>query len=388
MKTEARPAAGAAGDAELSAEAVTLSRAQWSVSVIIPAFNAQATLAACLESLLAQTRPADEIIVVDDASTDGTAEIASRYPVTVIRLAVNSGPGVARNEGAKVARGRLFAFTDSDCVAPPDWLERMCAALSDPGVVAVTGGYANSAAPGFLPGLQHELLRRRQAELPSEIASTITSNLVCRADAFAGVGGFPVYYCGRGSSRAVWGNEDEELGMLLALKGGRIRWLQDVGVAHHFRADLRGFLRQQRFYAEVILMSHLRFAALWRLQSNYSRGRGALHVVLAAAVGAGSVLSGFSILLAPSAATDFARVILYALTGLSALAWLSLPIPTIRHLARRGQTPLSLCGAFGVLLLIDFAWLMGLARGLLRSLRGFHGADGYGAAFDAARTAR
>lgn len=363
-----------------AADAATNAVGQWNISVIVPAFNAQATLAPCLESLFAQTLRAFEIIVVDDASTDGTRETARRFPVKLLRLEANSGPGVARNEGAKAACGAVLAFTDSDCVAPPDWLERMAAALSEPDVVAATGGYSGSAAPGFLPRLQQQLLQQRQSRLPAEIASTITSNLLCRADAFASVGGFPVYYCGRRSNRPVWGNEDEELGMLLALRGGRIRWLKDVGVAHHFRPGLGDFLRQQRFYAEAILMSHLHFSSLWALQSNYSRGDGALHVLLAAATAAGALLTAMSLLFEPSASARLGHGILLALTGLCALAWLSLPIPAVRDLARRGEAPLALAGAYGVMLLVDFAWMAGLSRGLVRSLQGFRSADPQGAA--------
>ena len=92
--------------------------ARRTISVIVPAYNSEATIGACLQSLLAQSRAPDEIVVVDDGSRDGTVDIVSKYPVRLVRLARNAGPGVARNEGAKVASGDILAFTDSDCVAP------------------------------------------------------------------------------------------------------------------------------------------------------------------------------------------------------------------------------------------------------------------------------
>jgi glycosyltransferase involved in cell wall biosynthesis len=91
------------------------------ISVIIPAYNREAYVADAIESAVAQTCPPDEIIVVDDGSTDRTAEIARSYGKQVRCISQeNQGTGVARNTGLKEARGSLIAFLDSDDV----WLER------------------------------------------------------------------------------------------------------------------------------------------------------------------------------------------------------------------------------------------------------------------------
>ncbi|HBJ34691.1 MAG TPA: hypothetical protein DDZ51_08000 [Planctomycetaceae bacterium] len=89
-----------------------------SISVIIPAYNRAQLLPATLRSLIHQTVPADEIIVVDDGSTDGTAEVAESFgnPVRVIRQA-NAGPGAARNRGFAESTGEFIHFFDSDDVA-------------------------------------------------------------------------------------------------------------------------------------------------------------------------------------------------------------------------------------------------------------------------------
>src|SRR5947207_2420802 len=95
------------------------------LSVVIPTYNARATIAACLESLAAEGVPsADaEAIVADDASTDGTADlVAGRFPgVRTIRLERNAGAYAARNAAIEAARGEVLAFTDADCVALPGW---------------------------------------------------------------------------------------------------------------------------------------------------------------------------------------------------------------------------------------------------------------------------
>jgi hypothetical protein len=98
------------------------SRNAVSVSVVIPAFNAQDYLEECLNSVLAQTGVTLEVAVVDDGSTDRTVEIASRFPgVTCVRTA-HHGPAAARNAGIAATTAPLIAFIDADDVWPPDKL--------------------------------------------------------------------------------------------------------------------------------------------------------------------------------------------------------------------------------------------------------------------------
>lgn len=84
------------------------------ISVIIPSYNRRDWLMACLDSVAAQRRAPDEVIVVDDGSTDGTPEaVTAREGVTLIEQ-TNAGPGAARNRGAAAATGDYLAFLDSD----------------------------------------------------------------------------------------------------------------------------------------------------------------------------------------------------------------------------------------------------------------------------------
>jgi len=96
------------------------------ISIIIPAYNAEKAIKECLSSLTNQSlsRNKYEIIVVDDGSTDRTCEIAKKYKVNVISQG-NGGPAVARNRGAREARGDILIFTDSDCIADKDFIEKM-----------------------------------------------------------------------------------------------------------------------------------------------------------------------------------------------------------------------------------------------------------------------
>jgi len=85
------------------------------VSVIVPVFNDAAYLAEALDSVFGQTRPVDEVIVIDDGSTDGSDRVAEGYlpRITLVRQE-NQGISSARNAGLKVARGEMIAFLDAD----------------------------------------------------------------------------------------------------------------------------------------------------------------------------------------------------------------------------------------------------------------------------------
>ena len=107
------------------------------VSVMIPCFNAEETLRETLGSVDQQSYPNREIILVDDGSSDGTAEIANEYRssqkasrVTVVQHEINQGLGAARNSGLAQARGSVLAFLDADDLWHPEYLTEMVAELN------------------------------------------------------------------------------------------------------------------------------------------------------------------------------------------------------------------------------------------------------------------
>lgn len=100
------------------------------LSVIVPAHNAAATIASCLASVRAQTRQADEIVVVDDGSTDGTADIVrAADPRVTVCTQRHGGAAAARNEGARMSSGELLFFCDADLLLEPALFVRLEAAL-------------------------------------------------------------------------------------------------------------------------------------------------------------------------------------------------------------------------------------------------------------------
>lgn len=109
------------------------------ISVVIPAFNEEKRLAHCLASLQAQKVKPFEIIVVNNNSTDKTAQIASKYGVTVVEEKVQ-GLTPARNRGFNLAKGDIIAKTDADTVVPPNWIELIEENFTkDPKLVGLSG---------------------------------------------------------------------------------------------------------------------------------------------------------------------------------------------------------------------------------------------------------
>ncbi len=182
-------------------------------SVIIPAYNAAATLARAIDSVRAQSWPAHEIIVIDDGSGDDTALVAGNYgeAVKLIRQ-VNGGVSAARNAGVRAASGDWLAFLDADDWYSPDrlrlhaeWIE------ADPMLVFLTGDYEYRDAAGKLLGTslaQHDAGRMMVAKAaggarvvmdqPEDIEAFVadhfgdTHTLSVSRAVFVELGGYPV----------------------------------------------------------------------------------------------------------------------------------------------------------------------------------------------------
>lgn len=165
------------------------------VSVIVPCWNEEPHLARCLDALLHQTLPAErfEIILVDNMSTDRSLEIARRHPsVTVIQESRQSSYA-ARNAGVRLARGRILAFTDGDCVAAPDWAEGILAALEEKGVGVVLGSRRfgrESLVLRHLADYELEKARFVFSQDDPSLYYAYTNNMAVRRDVFDRCGPF------------------------------------------------------------------------------------------------------------------------------------------------------------------------------------------------------
>ena len=111
------------------------------ISVVVPAYNEEAVIDRCLNALVNQIVPVDEILVVDNNSTDRTAEIAEKYREYGVRVIRETVQGLipARNRGFDEATGDILGRIDADTVVEPDWSQRLAEAFADPDVAAATG---------------------------------------------------------------------------------------------------------------------------------------------------------------------------------------------------------------------------------------------------------
>lgn len=173
------------------------------VSIVVATFNREQALRQCLTSVQGQTLTATEVIVVDDASTDGTKKMVRKeFPsVQYSRLDRNSGPATARNRGIALASGDIVAFTDDDCIPPSDWIETIVGAFEErPGIIGVSGYQeASEELMAVNPVALAESLMRKQrwgerAERPQlggvEVPGFGTNNVAYRSKALHAVNGF------------------------------------------------------------------------------------------------------------------------------------------------------------------------------------------------------
>ncbi len=108
------------------------------VSVVIPAYNEEKYIKACIDSIINQQEPADEIIVVNNNSTDSTVDIAGQYPVRIVNEE-EQGMIQARNRGFNEAQYDIIARTDADTIVPPDWIAKIKKTFENEQLIALSG---------------------------------------------------------------------------------------------------------------------------------------------------------------------------------------------------------------------------------------------------------
>ncbi len=165
------------------------------ISVIVPVYNSEEFLEACIQGLLAQCYPegAYEIIMVDNNSTDGSIGIISRYPRIRLFREQRQGAYAARNRGLEKAKGSIIAFTDSDCIPDADWLNHIAEAMCDPLTHIALGGLRFASESPIL-----SLLADYESEKAVYVCSSknksiyygYTNNMATRGELFNRLGPF------------------------------------------------------------------------------------------------------------------------------------------------------------------------------------------------------
>ena len=245
------------------------------ICAVIPAHNSQATLTRALDSVRAQTLPVSQIVVVDDASSDATAEVAGNYPglnVEVVRLDKNVGAAAARNRGVTAARTELVAFLDADDEWLPTKLEKQAAVITGNNKVSYVSCGSDLISPD---GVNTGDIYRGQRVVAGELAwkallwdnyITTPSMLVWR-DALLKAGGFD-----QGLKIA----EDQDMWIRLA-ESGELGYVHESLVhVHERRSSLSaGSFNDQLAYTLPMIEGHIaRLASkLSQREINNIRGR-------------------------------------------------------------------------------------------------------------------
>ncbi len=176
------------------------------------------------------------MIVVDDGSTDSTAQIARGFPV-IYNTRKTGGPATARNKGTTVAQGEIILFTDSDCVPERTWLEEMMRPFKDQAIVAVKGAYRteqNELAARFAQAEfedRYDLLVKK-----ASIDMIDTYSAAFKRDVFMKMGGFD-------ESFPVANNEDTELSYRIAFSGRKLVFNPKAIVYHSHPNSILRYLR-------------------------------------------------------------------------------------------------------------------------------------------------
>jgi GT2 family glycosyltransferase len=311
------------------------------VSVVIPNYNYEKTLRACLDSVYAQSYPALDVIVVDDASSDRSRDIAREFPCVLVASPVNRGVSAARNIGAGMARGDILFFLDSDTALAPDALQQAVRLLeADPGLGCVHG--VLDPEPLFDDGpveryhaLHAHFWRRRGA---GPVRTAFFALGAIRRSVFEEIGPF---------DENLRDSEDVEYSGRLARRH-RIVMTEAIHGRHDDVDRLRPMLREQYRRSQLLV------AALGQMRDGGLTANRPLGVVAAALVGATAPLG----LLSP---WWFAAPLLCLLVFAGA-------DPGLSRYVLRTKGAGFLIWFTAVHLLVHLALVLGAARGALRWL--------------------
>ena len=178
------------------------------ISIIVPVYNGENIIGACLKSLLAQDYPKDkyEVIAVDNNSKDKTADIIKEYSVHYLFESKVQGSYAARNTGVRHAKGEILAFTDADCVADKGWLKK--------GIMGFVGGKIGCVAgsiKGYEPAnyIEEYLIKREILSHKKESSGTVlpyakTANAFYRKEVFDKIGLFEERWASGGDADLSW----------------------------------------------------------------------------------------------------------------------------------------------------------------------------------------
>ncbi|MCM3874666.1 MAG: glycosyltransferase [Pyrinomonadaceae bacterium] len=217
---------------------------EWTISVVVPVYNGGKTIRATIEHLLRQSFQPHEIIVVDDGSTDETANILKSFGSRIKSLAkTNGGPASARNAGILLSTGTLVAFTDSDCFPDENWLQEIVKGFHSLKIGGVGGGVCG-ASDGLI-GEYFDLHRWMNPECAGDgsVLYLVTANACFRSEVFR------ANLFDERFPKA--GGEDTELSVRLRILGYEFAFVESAIVRHRHKRTIRDYLKSIANHGEA-----------------------------------------------------------------------------------------------------------------------------------------
>lgn len=217
------------------------------VSIIIPSYNSQDTIEACLDSLVRQTYPGDYEIILADSSVDKTPQIVGdKFPsVHLIHFDIKTDPGTARNKAIEHSKGDIICCIDSDCIAERDWLKKMVQVHSE-NIYAAVGGIVyngndpscNTAWAGYLAEFRDVFPNTRNTIVPH----IPTCNISYKRYVFEQEESFNSDY---------YPQEDLEFNHRITNNGHLIYLDASIRVDHFHRTKFNAFIRHQFRFGKI-----------------------------------------------------------------------------------------------------------------------------------------
>ena len=222
------------------------------ITVIIPVKNGGAVFEECLTALRASQGASYEILVLDDGSTDNSAEIARKYSCHLVELPSSLGPSNARNRGAKMAKGDILFFIDADIMVRQNALHTINNIFRDKQLVAITGVLSETIRyNNFSSQYKNLWMRYSYLEMPDKVSLFYTSVAAIRKEIFLKTGGFDTGYY----NPSV---EDTDFGQRLEMMGHTVHLQRDLEVEHVKHYSLWGLLRTDFYRSAAMVKMTLR----------------------------------------------------------------------------------------------------------------------------------
>lgn len=213
------------------------------ISVIATVLNEGESMRGLLDSLCEQTRPADEVVIVDGGSTDHTVAILYEYldrlPLTVI-VVPGANISAGRNRAIEAASGEIIATTDAGVILSPDWLEQITRPLLEDATVEVSAGFFHAEPRTVFEAALGATTLPLIDEIDPDTFLPSSRSIAFRRSAWERVGGYPEWldYC-----------EDLIFDLRLKLTSAPQVFVPDAIAYFRPRKNLRSFYRQYYFYA-------------------------------------------------------------------------------------------------------------------------------------------